>query len=173
MTIAWPFDPSVDAGLVAATIGYVWLARRANATIPNAIFFGLGLLVVWVALESPLDTLAGRYLQSAHMAQHMLLMCVALPFLLLGLSSSMAAVLLRLPLLRRLTEPVPALVVHAAALIGWHMPLLFSLALPAIRTALTIAQPHAADVQPVPYILGSSMAICVADMDGGAGPGWR
>jgi putative membrane protein len=129
MTIDWPFDPSVDAGLVTLTIGYVWLARRANATIPNAIFFGLGLLVVWVALESPLDTLADRYLQSAHMAQHMLLMCVAPPFLLLGLSPSMAAVLLRLPLLRRLTEPVQALVVYAAALIGWHVPLLFTLAL--------------------------------------------
>jgi putative membrane protein len=129
MNIAWPFDPSVDAGLAVLTIGYVWLARRSNATVPNAIFFGLGLLVVWVALETPLDTLADHYLQSAHMVQHMLLMCVAPPFLLLGLSRSMAGALLRFPLLGPVTEPVPALIVYAAALIGWHVPPLFSLAL--------------------------------------------
>lgn len=129
MTVAWPFDPSVDAGLVVLTVGYVWLAHRGNAKVSNAISCGLGLLVVWVALETPLDTLADRYLQSAHMVQHMLLMCVAPPFLLLGLGSPMAAVLLRIPLLRRVTEPVPALIVYAAALIGWHVPPSFSLAL--------------------------------------------
>ena len=129
MTIAWPFDPSVDAGLAALTLGYAWLARRVNAPRRNSVFFGVGLLIVWLALETPLDTLGDHYLQSAHMAQHMLLMTVAPPFLLLGLSPPMAAALLRVPMLRRLTEPVPALVAYTAIMIGWHVPPLYSLAL--------------------------------------------
>ena len=52
---------------------------------------------MWLALETPLDTLSDYYLMSAHMAQHMLLMGIASPFLLLGLSRSMAAELLRVP----------------------------------------------------------------------------
>ena len=66
---------------------------------------------------------------TAHMAQHMLLMAIAPPFLLLGLSRSMAAVLLRVPPLRPLTEPVPAQAAYAAVMIGWHLPPLYSLAL--------------------------------------------
>ncbi len=141
MTIVWPFDPSVDVGLVALTLAYSWLARRMNAPWRNSVFFGIGLLVVWLALESPLDPLADRYLQSAHMAQHMLLMTVAPPFLLLGLSPSMAAFVLRLTLLRRLTEPVPALVAYAAVMIGWHVPPLFSIALtnPAVHVVEHVA----------------------------------
>jgi len=129
VTIAWPFDPSVDVGLVALAVGYTWFARRTNAPPSRSVFVAVGLLVVWLALETPLDTLADRYLESAHMAQHMLLMVVAPPLLLMGLSPSMAAFLLRLPLLRKLTEPVPALLAYAAAMIGWHLPPLFTLAL--------------------------------------------
>jgi cytochrome c oxidase assembly factor CtaG len=129
VTISWPFDPSVDVGLVVLAVGYAWLSRRTNAPPHRAVFFALGLLVIWLALETPLDTVADHYLQSAHMAQHMLLITVAPPLLLLGLSPSMAAFPLRLPLLPRLTESVPALVVYAVVMIGWHLPPLFSLAL--------------------------------------------
>lgn len=129
MTIAWPLDPTVDVGLAAGSLGYGWLARRMQVPLRSPIFFGIGLLIVWLALETPLDTLADHYLQSAHMAQHMLLMSVAPPFLLLGLTPSMVAVLLRLPGLRRLTEPLPALIAYAALMIGWHIPPLYSLAL--------------------------------------------
>ena len=127
--IAWPFDPSVDGGLVALSLGYAWLARRVGAPRHKALYFWIGLLVVWLALETPLDTVADHYLMSAHMAQHMLLMAAAPPFLLLGLDRTMAAVLLRVPLLPRLTEPVLAQAAYAAAMIGWHIPWLYMLAL--------------------------------------------
>ena len=127
--IAWPFDLSVDAGLVALSLGYAWLARRVGAPRRKALYSCIGLLVVWLALETPLDTVADHYLMSAHMAQHMLLMAVAPPFLLLGLDRTMAAALLRVPLLRLLTEPVPAQAAYAAAMIGWHLPWLYMLAL--------------------------------------------
>jgi putative membrane protein len=129
VTISWPFDPTVDAGLAAMSLGYAWLARRVGAPRRNAFYFCIGLLIVWLALETPLDTLADHYLMSAHMAQHMLLMAVAPPFLLLGLDRTRAGVLLRVPLLRPLTEPVPAQAAYAAAMIGWHIPWLYMLAL--------------------------------------------
>jgi putative membrane protein len=80
VTISWPFDPTVDAGLAAMSLGYAWLARRVGAPRRNAFYFCIGLLIVWLALETPLDTLADHYLMSAHMAQHMLLMAVARHF---------------------------------------------------------------------------------------------
>jgi putative membrane protein len=127
--VVWPFDPTVVGGLVAASLAYAWLARRMHAGLGRALSFAMGLLVVWLALETPLDPIADRYLQGAHMAQHMLLMTVAPPLLLLGLTPSMAAFVLRVPGLRRLTEPVPALMVYAAVMIGWHVPPVFALAL--------------------------------------------
>ena len=122
MTLVWPWDPTVLFGLAALSVGYAWLARSTNAPRRGVVYFGIGLVVVWVALETPLDSLADDYLQSAHMAQHMLLMTVAPPFLLLGLTAPMAAVLLRIPLLRSLTEPVPAQLAYATVMIGWHIP---------------------------------------------------
>jgi putative membrane protein len=129
VTIAWPLDPSVDVGLVALSVGYAWLASRCGTRWRDAAYFGAGLVVVWLALETPLDTLADRYLMSAHMAQHMLLIVVAPPLLLLGLSPAMAAALLRIPGLRRLTQPIPALALYAACMIGWHLPSLYMLGL--------------------------------------------
>jgi putative membrane protein len=129
VTIGWPLDPSVDLGVVALSAGYAWLASRCGTRWLNAAYFGCGLVVVWLALETPLDTLADRYLMSAHMFQHMLLIVVAPPLLLLGLSPAMAATLLRIPGLRPLTAPVPALVLYAACMIGWHLPPLYMLGL--------------------------------------------
>lgn len=61
------------------------------------------------------------------MFQHVLLGVIAPPLLLLGLSPSMAARLERMPGVRWLTEPVPAQVCAAAAMIGWHVPALYDL----------------------------------------------
>lgn len=78
-----------------------------------------------MALETPLDTIADDYLQSVHMLQHVLLGVLAPPLLLLGLSPSMAATVARWPLVRPLTEPVPAQVAGAAVMVGWHIPVLY------------------------------------------------
>lgn len=85
------------------------------------VFFASGAVMLWLALETPLDTLGDRYSQAVHMTQHVLLGVVAPPLLLLGLSPRMAAALAR-PRLRPLLEPVAAQVVAAAIMIGWHLP---------------------------------------------------
>ncbi len=85
--LAWTFDPMVVAGLAAAGVLYlrgVARVRRPDRKLVNrAVCFMSGLVVLWVALQSPIDTYAGARL-SVHMVQHLLLTMVAAPLLVLG-----------------------------------------------------------------------------------------
>jgi putative membrane protein len=122
----WPLDPSVYFGLLALFFGHAWLARRVDDAEPKrSMYFGLGLLTIWVALETQIDTIADHYLDSVHMLQHVLLGFVSPPLLLLGLSSGMVARLVRIPGVRAVTEPVPAQVIAAVVMIVWHLPPLY------------------------------------------------
>src|SRR5216683_4405415 len=124
--MAWPLDPSVYGGLVALFLGHAWLARRVDDAQPkHTFYFGLGLLTLWVALETPIDTLSDHYLDSVHMLQHVLLGFIAPPLMLLGLSPKMAGLVVRVFIDRAVTEPVPAQVVAAAVMIRWHLPALY------------------------------------------------
>src|SRR5215471_19727317 len=82
-----PFTPTLAIELAA--IVYLrgwWRLRRAGVPfVPawRAIAFLSGLLTLWIALASPIDAVNGLLL-SAHMLQHMLLMMVAPPLILLG-----------------------------------------------------------------------------------------
>jgi len=124
--VSWPFDPTVYAGLIALFLGHAWLAARADDAQPkHTLYFGLGLISLWDALETPIDTISDHYLDSVHMLQHVLLGFVAPPVMLLGLSPKMAGVLSRVPFVRAITEPIPAQVVAAGVMIAWHLPPLY------------------------------------------------
>jgi cytochrome c oxidase assembly factor CtaG len=120
--LRWPLDPSVYVGLAALTAGYMWLARTGGASWRRLAFFYLGVLTIWVALETPLHTVGDYYLQAAHMTQHMLLVAFAPPLLLLSLTPDMARRVADLPGVRPLTEPVPALILYTTGIIAWHLP---------------------------------------------------
>ncbi|TMC14738.1 MAG: cytochrome c oxidase assembly protein [Chloroflexi bacterium] len=107
--MSWPLDPTVYLGLGLLFFAYAALARgRKDLGRRQTLYFVLGVLTIWLALETPLDIVADHYLQSVHMLQHVLIGLVVPPLLLLGLSPSMVAALVRIPGLRPLTEPVPA-----------------------------------------------------------------
>jgi cytochrome c oxidase assembly factor CtaG len=123
--MAWPLDPSVYIGLVALVLAYVWLARGRDAQRRHYIFFGAGVLLIWAALETPIDTLADDLL-TAHMVEHMVLYVCAPPLLLLGLTPAMAARLIRVvPPIRALTEPLPAVLLSTLGLLFWHVPSIY------------------------------------------------
>jgi putative membrane protein len=126
MITTWPFDPTVYAGLLALFFGHAWLARGVDdARRIHTVYFISGLTVLWVALETPIDTISDSYLDSVHMLQHVLLGFVAPPLMLLGLSPGTARRLARIPLVRGLTEPVTAQVIAGGVMIVWHIPALY------------------------------------------------
>jgi putative membrane protein len=141
MTSPGSLHPEVLAGLAALAGAWLgaWIARGQRPPAGRALLFGAGLAAIGVALNGPLHDLAERSLFSAHMAQHLLLTLVAPAALLAGTPAWMADALLG-PLLERpwlawlvggLTRPLPAFAVSAVALIGWHLPGPFALALQA------------------------------------------
>ena len=124
--MTWPVDLSVYAGLVILYLGHAWLAGTvSDAQRKHSLYFGLGLITLWLALETPLDTISDYYLDSVHMFQHVLLGFVAPPLMLLGLSSQMVGQIVRVPGVRALTEPVPAQVIAGLVMVGWHLPPLY------------------------------------------------
>jgi putative membrane protein len=124
--ITWPLDPTVYAGLLGLYLGHAWLARRVtDAGRRHTVYFLAGLFTVWLSLETPIDTIADYYLDSVHMLQHVLLGFVAPPLLLLGLSPEMAGMVLRIPGLRAVTEPVLAQLIAGAVMVVWHLPALY------------------------------------------------
>jgi putative membrane protein len=88
--------------------------------------FGLGVAILWIALDWPLGALGGGYLASAHMLQFLLMALVAPPLLLRGISEDALRLLDRdlraANVLRRLTAPRMALVLFSVAVLLTHVP---------------------------------------------------
>jgi putative membrane protein len=124
--IGWPVDPTVYVGIVVLFLGHAWLAGKVtDAERKHTLYFGLGLVTLWCALETPLDTISDYYLDSVHMLQHVMLGFVAPPLMLLGLSPQMVERIVRVPGVRAITEPVPAQLIAGLVMIGWHLPPLY------------------------------------------------
>jgi putative membrane protein len=128
---AWDWEPSILIGCAALAIGYAILSRFRFRGI--AIFYYLGLAIMFLALVSPLDTLADDYLFSMHMFQHLLLSEVVPPLMLLGIPLSWWRWILSWrPLAaaeRVLRQPLVAWTCGIATLWLWHWPRLFEAAL--------------------------------------------
>jgi putative membrane protein len=142
---SWSFEPQVVVWLALAAGLYGWRFRVLHASgrsasaatavdYGRAAAFGAGLIVVALALMSPVDSLGEQRLFNVHMAQHLLIMDVAPILLLLGLSRPIMR-----PLIRRLrpleqalgyaAHPITVLVLMVGVIWAWHMPALYDLAL--------------------------------------------
>ena len=138
---AWHGHPSVIAGIIALTGAYllgVGPLRRRYGWAPGigvgqVTFFLAGVLVIFIALLSPLHELGDNYLFSAHMAQHLLLTLVVPPLLLAGTPAWLIRPLFRsagaLKIGRFLTLPIVAFILFNAVFVLWHVPALYDLAL--------------------------------------------
>ena len=119
----WSWDPTVLAGTLALAAAYAWLVgRRGRATewSPLArIYFAGGLLLLFLALESPIDVGGDYYLFSVHMLQHLLLAMVVPPLLLLGLPDAWRGAG------RLRVSPLLANVLFNVVLAVWHLPFLY------------------------------------------------
>jgi putative membrane protein len=92
----------------------------------------LGVVVLWVGADWPIDRLSDDYLLSVHMLQHMLFSFVAAPLLLLGLPVWLLRMFIRGPKLEKVvrfaTRPLVALVVFNAMIAFQHWPAIVNLA---------------------------------------------
>jgi len=146
---SWSLDPPLALALVFGLL--YWLSNRRTVAPRRTLrsrrlrhlCFYAGLAVLIVALASPLDAYSER-LFWAHMVQHMLLLVVAPPLIVLsrpwvrlwrvlplGARQSLARGLARgrlVPLRRAggwLGRPLPSFVAFCGVVLAWHVPVLF------------------------------------------------
>jgi cytochrome c oxidase assembly factor CtaG len=133
----WSLDPSlVYVGLAAGL--YILGSRGRYRPRPlQALAFAAGLLTIVIALDSPIDYYADE-LFWVHMLQHVLLLTVAPPLLLLGrpwprmwralpfgprtkVARTVARSRWAAPA-RSLAQPIPAWILFNGTIIAWHIP---------------------------------------------------
>lgn len=137
----WTVEPTVTLGLATLIVVYVVLTRRGLLSVRDDVspwfgsprwrplLFGLGIVCGLVALESPIDTGGDSYLLSLHMIQHLLLMMVAPPLVLLGICGAAPLAADTAPRWRAaftwITRPWPATLLFNVVLLVWHVPALY------------------------------------------------
>jgi cytochrome c oxidase assembly factor CtaG len=135
----WQFAPVVSAGLLVAAALYLWGALRVRRRHParpwpwlRSVCFLGGLLVVALATESSVGAYDDQ-LFYIHMIQHLLLIMVAPPLLVVGRPVTLALHasrnplhtvvkrLIRSRLVSLLTWPPVAFLLYAAVIVGTHL----------------------------------------------------
>ena len=122
-----------------ATVAILYLRRtrtlaRRGLPVPvwRQLLFWLGIALVLVALNSPLDAIGEQDFFFAHMSQHVIIGDLAPLCFVAGLTGPVLRPVLALkPVerLRFLTHPLVALPVWAVNLYVWHLPVLYQAAL--------------------------------------------
>jgi cytochrome c oxidase assembly factor CtaG len=148
---SWTFPVPLTLAVVLVASLYLrgWLHLRSLSltVIPfwRATSFFLGLFSVWTALGSPLAAFDEQLL-TVHMVQHLLLMTFAPALLLMGAPvmpllhglpqyfvQAVLGPIFRWPPVQRIgriiSQPAFCWLASAAALVGWHVPAAFTLAL--------------------------------------------
>ncbi|HEX6109933.1 MAG TPA: cytochrome c oxidase assembly protein [Ktedonobacteraceae bacterium] len=134
----WNLEPSILIGTALTTGLYLYaIGPLRKRQFPNeqimtgqTIAFLSGVLIMFLALVSPLDELGDAYLFSAHMVQHLCLTILGPPLLLLGTPEWMVKPVLQNKVIFKvakvLTYPVVAFVLYNADFWLWHAPPLYN-----------------------------------------------
>jgi len=115
--------------IVLFGIWYAWAARHFAVPLWRRACFFCGLLIVGLALLSPIEHLALNSMLSFHLLQNVMLADWAPPLLVLGLTSRMAAVAERLAAVRVMTRPGVAITYWLAVWYVVHIPGVYGYAL--------------------------------------------
>ena len=133
----WGGDISVVAGVFLLEALYLLSVGPLRPRFPGSsdvstrriVLFSLGLWSIFFALYSPLDQLSDHYLFSAHMVQHLLLVLVGPPLMLLGTPGWMLRPFLGIPgvfgMAKVLTYPVLAALLFNIVFAIWHVPAIY------------------------------------------------
>jgi putative membrane protein len=130
-----PLEALGAATLCAGGVAYAIRAvRLADAGRPlptwRLLCFAAGIVVLAVAIISPLESLAEELI-TGHMVQHLMILDIAALLIVLGLTGPMLQPILAIRWLRwirALAHPVVSFVIWAAVLYIWHIPALYQAA---------------------------------------------
>lgn len=127
----WDLKPSVIVGCCALLALYAWAVRYRFRM--RALLWIAGVLMIFLALCSPLDELADTYLFSIHMAKHILFVLVVPALLLMAMPADPFRRLLDHAAIRRmesiLRNPAFAWIAGIGVMLFWHIPAVFNTAL--------------------------------------------
>lgn len=129
--IGWTWHPSVVIGFGLWTLLYILANRGRRTSLAQQVAFHIGTLIGLVALVSPLDKLGDEYLFSAHMVQHLLLMLIVAPLWLIGTPGWLVDRIIPkrlMGMVKRLANPIVALIVFVGVLWFWHFPTIYEMA---------------------------------------------
>ena len=131
----WVWEARPDVWLLVASlaVGYWWSVTRLRPTLPERpdppsrgvrARFVAGVVVLWVAVDWPMDRLGDDYLFSAHMAQFVLVTMVAAPLLVSGIPTWLQVELVRpgARVVRFLGRGPVALGFFQVVLVATHLP---------------------------------------------------
>lgn len=130
----WQIYPSFLVGWILLAVLYGLVAgplRRffpGSAPVPTRqiLWFAAGMVLMLIALQGPLHELSDYYLFSAHMVQHLLIMLLMPPLLLMGISGWMVRPLVRIRTVHIvawfLTFPLVAFLLNNGIFLIWHFP---------------------------------------------------
>jgi cytochrome c oxidase assembly factor CtaG len=122
--------PLVVAGALYAKRATTLAGRERPVPLWRQACFGSGLLVIAVALFSPIGHISEE-LVIAHMGEHLLLGDIATLLLVLGLTGPLLQPILAIPVLDRLrvlAHPAVAFPLWALNLFFWHIPAIYDAA---------------------------------------------
>ena len=137
----WALEPDILLLCVALAGAYWYTVVHLRERLSDAgrvkrsqlLMFMLGVLLLYAATGSPMHELSDRYLASAHMLQHVLLMLGVAPLLLAGTPAWVWQALIRgtrsLTVARVLTSPLVALSIFNAVFLLTHLPVTVDLQL--------------------------------------------
>lgn len=134
-TSPWQWEPRPDVWLLMAflAVAYWWATTALRVRQPGhppapptrgeRVRFVLGLGLLWVAVDWPMDRLGDDFLFSAHMVQFLVMTMISVPLLMSGIPVWLQAEMVApfAGILRRLRAPV-ALISFQAVLVGTHLP---------------------------------------------------
>ncbi len=131
LTVTWHWHPSVVLGFTGLIAAYFAAVRFRFST--GVLWYVAGIGVLLITLLGPLHELGETYLFSAHMLQHLLLLLIVPPLLLLGLPGVAIQRILRYPPLQTsealLRRPSVAWATGIGVMWLWHLPVLYTAAL--------------------------------------------
>jgi cytochrome c oxidase assembly factor CtaG len=145
---AWTFDPILGTGLIMVAAAYLWAVHHIGTKSPShpwpvrhTVSFLAGVAIAWIVILGPFGAYDDTFFW-AHMVQHIALMMLVAPLLLLGdpvllvlrVSSRSARHQWVIPVLHSravnwLTHPVVGWAIFAGVLLGTHFTPFYDFAL--------------------------------------------